>query len=185
MLVSIPSELGRNEELLDVETLSLLSSWTQERTSKEASSNGIISISDHWAVSRCGGPSELCLRRSGEDWQPFHPIGFDTHMIEHQRIPSSFVRPPLQPPIPPVIVDGGIRVLATCCGSEMCGYPCVRSRRKGFSRLPYTSQDYDPTEIVAHRAPVGSHLLILILEHGYYDRSTDLGQNVSPAQIGI
>ena len=91
VLVSIPSELGRNEELLDVETLSVLSGWNQERTSKEASSNGIISISDHWAVGYCGGPSELCLRRSGEDWQPFHPTGFDIHMIGHQRIPSSFV----------------------------------------------------------------------------------------------
>jgi hypothetical protein len=91
VLVSILSELSRNEELLDVETLSILSSWTQERTSKEATSKGIISISDHWAMGYCGGASELCLRRSGEDWQPFHPNGFDTHMIKHQRIPSSFV----------------------------------------------------------------------------------------------
>jgi len=90
VLVSILSDHSRKEELLEVETLAILSSWTEERT-PEAKSKGIISISDHWAVGYCDEPSELCLRRSGQDWQPFHPNGFDTQMIKRQRIPASFV----------------------------------------------------------------------------------------------
>ncbi len=90
LLVTILSEHSRQMELLGVETLAILSSWTEERAAS-ATFMGILSISDHWLAGYCGEPTELCLRRFDKGWQPFHPNGFDTQMDKRQRIPVSFV----------------------------------------------------------------------------------------------
>ncbi len=90
LLVSILSEHGRQIELLDVETLAILSSWSQERVAS-ATFAGIASISDHWQAGYCGEPTELCVRRFDEPWQLFRPSGFDTQMSKREQIPVSFV----------------------------------------------------------------------------------------------
>src|SRR5216684_4426486 len=74
LLVTILSEHSRQMELLGVETLAILSSWTEERAAS-ATFMGILSISDHWLAGYCGEPTELCLRRFDKGWQPFHPNG--------------------------------------------------------------------------------------------------------------
>jgi hypothetical protein len=89
LLVSILSEHSRRMELLDVGTLAVLSSWTEERAAS-APFRGILSISDHWLAGYCGEPNELCLRRFDKGWQPF-PNGFDAQMDKGQHIPVSFV----------------------------------------------------------------------------------------------
>jgi hypothetical protein len=90
LLVSILSEHGRQIELLDVETLAILSSWNQEKVAG-ATFTGIASISDHCQVGYCGEPTGLCVRRFDEPWEPFRPAGFDTQMTKRGRTPVSFV----------------------------------------------------------------------------------------------
>lgn len=89
-LVSFPLEHSRQQELLDVETLGVLLSWADERAAK-AKPNGIMSIADGWAVGYCGKQSELCLRRTGGDWQPFHLGSSNMQTPANQNMSAWFV----------------------------------------------------------------------------------------------
>jgi len=90
LLLSIPAEHSRHLELLNVQTFAVLSDWTEEQ-GRGAISKGTAAFSDHWLVGYCGVPTDLCLRRFGEDWHPIRITGLDSRMDERQRIPVWFV----------------------------------------------------------------------------------------------
>lgn len=78
-----------HKELLNVETLATLSTWTEPRG---AYSDQAIAFSDNWIAGYCGEPREICLRRSSqEEWRPLRSEDLDTRMAKGWRVPVRFL----------------------------------------------------------------------------------------------
>src|SRR6202042_2882273 len=89
LLLSIREEHAYYKELLNVETLLPLSTWTE---SKGANSNQLIAFSDNWVARYCGEPREMCLRQSPhEGWRPLRSKGLDSRMGKGWHLPARFL----------------------------------------------------------------------------------------------
>ncbi len=89
LLLSIRAERAYEKELLNVQTLTPLSDWTEP---KGAYSDQTIAFSDNWVAGYCGEPREICLRRSSEhEWRPLRSGGLDTQMARGWHLPVRFL----------------------------------------------------------------------------------------------
>jgi hypothetical protein len=89
LLLSIRGEQAYYQELLNVDTLTLLSAWTETRW---AHSDQLTAFSDNWMATYCGEPREICVRRSSQgDWRPLRSEGLDTRMAKGWHVPARFL----------------------------------------------------------------------------------------------
>jgi hypothetical protein len=76
-LLLLSSRTGPSYEntLLDVGTLATVGEWTEKHP--------IYDVSSHFLVGGCGQPTDVCIRRVGQPWQPFQPAAIDER-FKHQ-----------------------------------------------------------------------------------------------------
>lgn len=101
LLSTHPDEM----ELLDTNTLAVLSKWTDERAPS--------GISDHWLTGECGSPAKLCLRQIDESWQAFEPKGMDQQLKSQKRKMATFVNDQT------IVIEGGDKLAATTVEGEV------------------------------------------------------------------
>ena len=82
------SEHSRQIQIMQTDTFNVLSRWTEERHSGDAT---VPSISDHWLLGQCGEPTQLCVRRFNENWRALNVTGVETFTTNGQHIPAEFI----------------------------------------------------------------------------------------------
>jgi len=81
------SDDARHLQVMDTESLEVLSSWTEKRNVHA----GAFAVSEHRLLGYCGKPEELCIRRFDEGWHALHVPGVQTRTTEGHPISATFV----------------------------------------------------------------------------------------------